>query len=227
MMYNTSDVIKAMKAKDYSVFENDDRAFNLNIVGIRNSDRVSNKFNDTLLVFYKHNGVWHTSSYNVTVDPGTVYRKKPINAKGTAIIMPGQYPSLWKHGLHRGKYKALVQNAPCTVARDNNKDATIDVNIPYFSTTSTFTASGITTTDYLDQDGNVVFVTQTGMFGINCHKSGGGVTEDVNYYSAGCVVFEDNEAYESKFLVACGNSARFYGDGFTFTLLNDNDVRDI
>lgn len=68
-----------------------------------------------------------------------------MNPKGTAILAPGQYQSSHKIGLHRGKYKALVQHRPVTVYRDNNKDSKYDL-------------------EPTKKD--------TGIFGINIHKAG-------------------------------------------------------
>jgi len=223
MIYNVDAINHVLNTKDYPIFSNDTSEYNINIVGIRNSDRTSNKFNDALCVFYKYNGKWIFNQFTVTLDPGTIYRRTPINDAGTAIILPGHYKGLWKIGKHRNKYEALVQNNPCTVIRDNNKDSNLDVDIPVYSSTQTSSVNGITQIDYLDQDGNVVFVTQNGMFGINCHKSGKGITTDVNYYSAGCVVFSDNNEFDNKFLPICNAAANTFGNSFSFTLLIDDD----
>lgn len=224
MKYNVEDITKVLNNKSYSVFSNDKKQYNINLVGIRSNDNVSNKFNDLLYVFYKYNGNWIIREYNVTTDPGLAYRIKPINQLGTAILMPGQYKGLWQIGKHQNKYKALVQKSPCTVIRDNNKDSILDYNIPPFVTTRTIKSKdGTTIRHYLDGNGKVVFLTETGMFGINCHKSGNGKTVDVNLYSAGCIVFSDNGAFEDSFLPICDAAAKLFGNSFTFTLITDND----
>lgn len=194
MDYTVNDIITVMSKKGYPVFDTDDSPFNLNLIAIRNSDRVSNEFNDSLYVLYKHLGRWSSLQYAITTDPGLVYRNKPINQKGTAIVLPGFYKGLWKLGLHKGKYKALVQAAPVNVARDNNKDHILDIN-------------------------NAPIV-EAGFFGINCHKSGRGTTELVNYYSAGCIVHSDNERYEKEFIPLCEAAANNFGDSFSFSLLD-------
>ncbi len=51
---------QAMKVKNYKFFESGD--YNLNIIGIRNSDtgsKVTNVFDDLLTVSYKIGDVWH------------------------------------------------------------------------------------------------------------------------------------------------------------------------
>ena len=226
MNYTIDEVLAAMTTVDYPIFTNDKREYNLNIVGVRNSDRAYDKFNDTLCVFYKYNGNWTLHQFAITLDPGVVYRNEPINDAGTAIIMPGFYKSMWRSGMHKSKYPALVQNKSCTVIRDNNKDSNLDVEIPnHISTRTSSVTHGITQTDYINQVGDVVFTTQTGMFGINCHKSGKGTTEFVNYYSAGCVVFSDNNEFDNEFLPICDAAANTFGDSFSFSLILDSYVR--
>lgn len=224
MKYTVNTVIDTLKNKGYAVYENDSKPFNLNLVGVRNSDRISNKFNDILCAFYKYHGQWIYREYDITTDPGIIYRIKPINDKGTAIIFPGQYNGMWQLGLHKGKYPALIQKKPCTVIRDNNKDSILDVTVPNYATIRKSTGLGYIQNDYLDDNGNVVFTTQTGMFGINCHKSGVGNTIDVNYYSAGCVVFADNVKFEDEFLDICNGASNSFGNSFTFTLISDVDI---
>ena len=75
-------------------------------------------------------------------------------------MVPGQYRGLWRIGIHKGKYKALVQNRPVTVYRDNNKDSVYDIEAATIN---------------------------TGVYGINLHHAGTDSTE-VNNWSAGCQV---------------------------------------
>jgi hypothetical protein len=140
----------------------DKGSYNLNIIGVRTSeDFVNNTFSDTMYVVYKDSKDNHVvKSYVITTFAGVHYFKYPMNPAGTAILKPGQYLSHYKIGLHRGKYKALVQAKPITVYRDNNKDDKYDyVNV------------------------------QEGMFGINIHKSKASA-EHVHKWSAGCQVFK-------------------------------------
>lgn len=219
-MNDTVDVlINLLKDKGHTVFEKDDKEFNLNLVGVRNSNGETNKFDDTLYVFYKYKGEWTNLKYRVTVDPGAVYLRNPINHAGTAIIMPGQYKGMWELGLHKGKYKALVQKGRCTVARDNNRDLVLNSKIPPYVNSYNIDKGGITTTHYVDKNLDDVFITETGMFGINCHKSGKGNTVNVNYYSAGCVVFADNYMFEESFIPVCEAAASTFGNSFSFTLI--------
>ena len=57
--YTRKQIEQAVKAKGYKWFENGD--YNINIVGIRNSDtnnEVTNKFDDHITLSYKVDGEW-------------------------------------------------------------------------------------------------------------------------------------------------------------------------
>jgi hypothetical protein len=102
-----------MAAKKYAFFEGGE--YNLNIVGIRNSatgNKVTNAFDDKLVVAYKLDGVWIVKEYPITTD----------NGGGTARLVCNQYRGSHAIGLHQGKYEALKQCGPVTVYRDFTKD---------------------------------------------------------------------------------------------------------
>ena len=107
-------VLKAtMQAKGYAFFETGE--YNLNIIGIRNSDtgkKVTNAFDDKLVCAYKVGECWVVKEWPATCD----------NGGGTARLVPGQYRGSHHIGLHQGKYEALKQCAPVTVYRDFTKD---------------------------------------------------------------------------------------------------------
>jgi len=107
-------ILKAtMAAKGYAFFENGE--FNLNIIGIRNSDtgkKVTNAFDDKLIVAYKQGGGWVVKEWAATTD----------NGGGTARLVANQYRGSHAIGLHQGKYEALKQCGPVTVYRDYTKD---------------------------------------------------------------------------------------------------------
>jgi hypothetical protein len=102
-----------MAAKKYAFFENGE--YNINIIGIRNSatgNKVTNAFDDKLVVAYKLDGVWIVKEYPITTD----------NGGGTARLVCNQYRGSHAIGLHQGKYEALKQCGPVTVYRDYTKD---------------------------------------------------------------------------------------------------------
>lgn len=170
------------------------RPYELNIVGVRSKIRKANSFDDTIHVFYTdENGNWKIHSYTATTDPGTHWLQEPLNNNGAAILKTGQYIDSYQLGLHRGKYRALIQAKPVTVFRDNNTDSTIDLNPQH---------------------------TETGMFGINIHRAAiQGTTSRVDAYSAGCQVFA-NAADFTVFINLCQIHKERYGNHFTYTLLD-------
>ena len=184
------------KNKGYAYFTNG--AYNINIIGVRASGAViTNSFDDILLIIYKTpTGTWNRQIYQITTDPGQFYMNKPCNSKGTAILVPGQYRGAYKIGLHRGKYKALCQNKPVKVYRDNNKDSVYDYD-----------------PNKLDE----------GMFGINIHKAGT-LSKRVDTWSAGCQVFASETEFRA-FMNYCNKQIKYgHGYTFTYTLLREEDL---
>jgi hypothetical protein len=110
---------RTMEAKGYKFFESGD--YNLNIIGIRNSStgqRVTNAFDDKIVVAYKEKDNWMIKEWAITTD----------NGAGTARVKPGQYRGSHFIGLHQGKYEALKQCGVMTVYRDDIKDGKYDEN---------------------------------------------------------------------------------------------------
>ena len=187
---------KLFKQKGYSYFTNG--AYNLNIIGVRSAGaKVTNTFDDYLVLIYKTpTGNWMRQIYSITTDPGRYYMLNPIQKKGTAILVPGQYKGAYKIGLHRGKYKALCQNRPLTIYRDYNKN------------------------DVYDYDPTTL---EDGYFGINIHKAGTNSTR-VDTWSAGCQVFMSNEDFK-HFMNYCEKQVSSgMGSTFTYTLLKEEDL---
>jgi hypothetical protein len=184
----------AMKAKGYAFFENGD--YNINIIGIRNSDtgnKVTNVFDDLLTVSYKIGDVWHFKKWAATTDPGTKGVKEFHNAQGVARLVPGQYRGSHAIGLHQGKYEALKQGKPVKVYRDANKDMTYDTKL----------------------------ITE-GIYGINIHKAGADSTY-VENWSEGCQVFKKSADFD-EFMALVKKAATLHGNSFTYTLLESKDL---
>jgi hypothetical protein len=185
---------QAMKVKNYKFFESGD--YNLNIIGIRNSDtgsKVTNVFDDLLTVSYKIGDVWHFKKWAATTDPGTKGVKEFHNAQGVARLVPGQYRGSHAIGLHQGKYEALKQAKPVKVYRDANKDMTYDTKL----------------------------ITE-GIYGINIHKAGADSTY-VENWSEGCQVFKKSADFD-EFMGLVKKAATLHGNSFTYTLLESKDL---
>lgn len=179
-----------LKKKNYQWF---DGPFNCNLIGVRSSNSIPNKFDDRLFYIAQDNqNNWFIKSYAITTDPGLPQLLNPSNPKGVAILVPNQYRSTYQLGYHQGRYEALVQRKPVKVYRDNDHDATHD---------------------FVSED--------EGLFGINIHKAGLDSTQ-VDQWSAGCQVFAKEKEY-NEFIALCKQSAAKYGNSFTYTLLEEKD----
>ena len=191
----------ALKKKGHAFFDGN-KKYNLNIIGIRNKSHDSKKFDDTLVVIYRNDDRdWEVLSYEITTEPGPSILRKPINPDGTAILVPGQYRSVYRVGLHGGSYRhtALVQRGGrVKVWRDTNKNEIMEI------------------------DENTLI--QEGMFGINIHRSAWPTEREyVRGSSAGCQVFKDSRQF-TQFLNVCNKSADAFGNSFTYTLIEEGDL---
>jgi len=189
-MKSFAEIEAQMRKLGYRFFTSGD--YNLNIIGIRNKTLNTNTFNDEIHIIYKVNGKWVDDRYPITTEPGYRLLKTPLNNKGCAILVPGQYNSCYQLGLHKGQYTALVQRGLVRVYRDNNRDQIVDLN-----------------PKTIDE----------GYFGINIHKAGVD-SKIVDNWSGGCQVFKRKSDFD-KFIAVCKKSSANYGNKFTYTLLND------
>lgn len=182
--------------KGYAFFTNGD--YNLNIVGVRSNFLEANKFDDTLMLFYKIKGVWQFNSFPITTDAGTYWLKNPMDIRGTAILVPNQYRGVYAIRKHLNQYFALCQtNGVVETYRDNDKDKILDMD-----------AKTIT----------------KGMFGINIHRSNPNKESvSVDKWSAGCQVFKNFNDFD-RFMELCYKSRQLYGNKFTYTLITENDL---
>ena len=192
MIYPTIEELQAvMAAKGYVFFTDGD--YNLNIIGIRSSYRLTNRFDDTLVLAYKEGGYWRIHYIPCTTDPGLGPVERPRRG-GVAVLKEGQYPGAYRLGLHKGKQRALVQVKPVTVWRDENGDHTYDR-----------------------------VRSETGMFGINIHWSSTvRDSVQVDNWSEGCQVGSGAVDY-GLFLSLLDKAVECWGNSFTYTLLSEAD----
>ena len=188
------DVKNIMHQKKYQIFTDGKP----NIVGIRNSIRDSNKFDDTCFVWWNEDGKEVSHQYTITTHPGYYYLQNPIAGNnGAAILVPGQYIEIWGLGMHRKKQFALCQYfGNVKIYRDNNKDTR------------------------LDYDPETI---QQGMFGINGHHAGLNDADAVGPYSAGCQVWRYHVPHEKLMQDFKGLSTKFKFKKFSYTLLLHED----
>lgn len=189
-----------MSKKGYTFFDGD-KELNINIIGVRRDNAGTNTFDDFIVVIYKNANLKDIIKvYPATTDPGQYWLENPMNPRGTAVLVPGQYRGTWKLGKHQNKYEALVQRKTVKVWRDNTKDSTIDY----------------------DSFSNI----NEGFFGINIHRSNPyDKSYVVNRWSAGCQVFQSVHDFD-EFMDICRRSSALYGNSFSYTLLTEQDLRE-
>lgn len=210
--YTREQIETAVKSKGYKWFEGGSynrvkaricHEYDVNIVGVRNMDtgnEVTNKFDDCITVSYKNTqGDWQFHCFPCTTDPGKHWVENLLNPNGVAILKEGQYRGSHKIRKHQGKYDALCQKAPLKVYRDR------DMNDEY---------------DLLEEN------VHEGIYGINIHRAtsrSGGTSTQVDKWSAGCQVIASNDDW-NKFMEIMYAAKSTWGNSFTYTLINSNDI---
>lgn len=197
MLYSKEKIEKALASKNYKWFDGGD--YDVNIVGVRNSDTgkfVTNAFDDVITCSFQIGDEWIYKEWPMTADSGKAAVLKYTNSSGVARLVEGQYRGSHMIGLHRGKYTALRQKKPMKVYRDKNKDLIYDED-----------------------------VIQQGIFGINIHRSNAKTESTiVDNWSHGCQVFKRADDFED-FMAICEAAAKIWGNSFTYTLINSNDIK--
>ena len=190
-----ADFQKIFARKGYAFFTKGE--YNLNIIGVRHKGaKVTNHFDDCLVVIYNTPNEQNVKRVFVcTTLPGKKAMEHPTTIKGTAILKEGQYRGAYQIGYHKGKYKALCQKKPLIVYRDNNKDQVYDLS---------------------------PISIDRGIFGINIHKAGDNSTL-VDGWSYGCQVLAKSIDFNA-FMRLAEKSANIYGNSFTYTLINEEDL---
>ncbi len=182
-------------SKGYEFYENN---FKLNIIGIRKIEKV-NVWDDVIcLLYYNTIGVLKFHQHEATTEPGKPFLLKPINKKGTAILVEGQYTDTYQIDLHNGKYPALCQRLKqVKVYRDNNRDENFN-----------FDPQSI----------------ESGFFGINLHRaSKWQLLQYVDRNSAGCQVTRSNDDFQIM-MSAAEIHKTYHGNKFTYTLINEKEL---
>ncbi len=196
MLYSKEKIEKALASKNYKWFDGGD--YDLNIVGVRNSatgQEVTNKFDDIITCSFRIGEEWIYKEWPMTADSGKAAVLNFTNAAGVARLVEGQYRGSHMIGLHRGKYTALRQKKPMSVYRDNNKDLVYDED-----------------------------VIQTGIFGINIHRSNAKTESTiVDHWSHGCQVFKRADDFDD-FMAICETAKNIWGNSFTYTLIKSSDM---
>lgn len=191
----TAQAIQAAFARKHYAFFTQGM-YNLNIFGVRSSDKTPNVFNDRLFCVYKEptsGEQFVVRSWMNTTDPGNYWIEHPMNPEGCAVLIPGQYPHVWSLGKHKD-YEALVQTGVFRVWREKSVNSV--------------------------GPGSPVFLDATG---INCHRAViNAETKVVEMFSAGCMVFARSWDFD-EFMTIVNRCAAMYGPTFTYTLFDEAD----
>lgn len=187
----TEKLVAAYATKNY-VLKNG--IYYANVFGIRANTQATNTFDDIVgILRINHGNSWEALLCDATTDPGLYYLEHPMNVKGTAIVMPGQYIGSHKTGLHKGD-NALIQCGTLRVWRDRNKDAVYDYTNPQ---------DAINT-------------------GIDIHHAGLASTI-VGNWSAGCLVVARRTEFDSFMFQIAEHLTAGFEDLFDLTLFEEND----
>jgi hypothetical protein len=189
-------ISEVFEKKGYKFFVS---PFSINIFGIRMMTST-NKFDDIICVaYFDDKNKFHVDKFDATTDPGVHWLENPMNRKGCAIMVPGQYRGAYALGRHgrsnKGKgYTAGRQQKPIPVYRDNDKDSVHDI---------------------------IEETIQVGMYYTNIHH--GWSAKYVSKNSAGCQVIKSKTRFEKEFIPLVKKSCSIYGETFTYTLLEKKD----
>lgn len=197
MMYDLFQIpplLRKCQALGYKIFT--EQNYDLNLIACRSPSREAGKFDDIFHVIYRVGDRFIHESFPCTTDAGLYWLHNPSRVAGTAILVPGQYRSVYKLDMHAGKYLALCQrNGVVQVYRDNNRDSILDHNPDSI---------------------------ETGYFGINIHRASRyGEAEDVGRYSAGCIVLQSPDDFDHLIALAKRQRDTLGYDTFSLTLLED------
>jgi len=117
-------------AKKYGFRIRNQQGF-LNIIGVRNESRRSDKWDDFIVAFRWINEKLEGYIFEGTTDPGAYYLLNPIRALGTAILCPNiqvhDHYRLMDNG-HNG-YRAYKQVKPFPHIRDNDKNTLLNFDL--------------------------------------------------------------------------------------------------
>lgn len=202
--YKFSDILSVMDKKHYAYYTSG--KFNVNLVGVRSENSISDQFDDLLYVFYRgDDNRFKMHEFAMTSDAGRHWLLNPMNVLGCAILIPGQYRSVYLIGGRHKDYEALEQVAPMQYVRDNNRDNKLDFNL------------------YRDPE----LRKKHAFYGIiksNMHRASAIKTVlNVGLYSAACQVIQKPEDFKTLIELGHKNKENGHGSRLSYTLLEARD----
>ena len=187
-------IAKALENSPYPFFT---KPYSVNLGGIRDVDNLeSNAFNDLIYAIYTNSdGELRGVVVNATTDAGLYYRENPLNVKGTAILIPGCYRSVYqlKDNGHKG-YRAFRQVKNMDYYRDADRDGELEM------------VGGVSSEIALT----------------NLHHAGQNSTQ-VDKWSAGCQVVGSMKDWDKLLEVGETQIRNGLGDKFSYTLFHSDE----
>lgn len=191
---NKYDFKSLFNKKKYTFFENGD--FNINIIGIR--FKVLNNIQD--------------NSFNDALC--LIYKEKGVEKRKVFEITTD--PGL-------KSLKNFDNSKGCAILVPNQYKSTWQIGLHKGKYEALVQRKEVEVYRDKNKDNKLDYLNKDkGLFGINIHKAGlnSKIVED---WSAGCQVFRKSSNFE-EFMNICRKSKELYGNSFTYTLLNEEDL---
>ena len=77
-------ILQQAEALGFVTFQGE---YDLNIIGVRSSRIVPNKFNDRIYIVYMKDAKWCEHCYPLTTVAGSYWLQNPSRAQGTAVVI--------------------------------------------------------------------------------------------------------------------------------------------
>jgi hypothetical protein len=189
-----------------------EKAYDLNLFGIRSNNSKSDSFDDFIgCIYIDDKFKKQLVIFPATTDPGKHWLLNPMNVNGTIIMVPGQYRSVYKIGYHNlsnpiEAYSAFQQIGLMIYVRDNDKSEYL--NFDLYRNTSLRIKNLFTS-----------------MASTNIHRaSKWKKLLNIGMYSAGCQVLQNDVDLQT--LLNLGNK-QIESTGykkFTYTLFEESEI---
>jgi len=206
MKYSFQQILDVLDKKRYTFYSSG--IYNLNLIAVRSENSVSDSFDDNLYIIYRsEDSRFKIHEFPITTDPGKHWLLNPMNVKGCAILVPGQYKSVFQIGGRHKDYEALEQCAPMFYVRDNDKNNILNFDL------------------YRNPELRKIH----GFWDViksNIHRSSPtGLSNLVNRWSASCQVLQKRSDFDTLIALSHKNKANGHGDKLSYVLLEERDFK--
>lgn len=225
-------IISTMKRKGYIIY---DKAYQLNIVGIRRQYEgmaYSNKFFDSLLVFYKKksgDSLWEVWKCKFTTIPGVYLGEERPDLRDKNNQVPFT-PQGWNHP-DKTVAKGVLLNKSSTRFQVNRPglgqlqpSQMVDKYklSTYLGAPALLDNGGLPVYRDKLKENKIQYTIKTVGAHYYFHRSGQN-SSVVNNWSEGCQVFQNYNDHE-YFIKLCREHEKRNGNSFTYTLIEERDI---